>query len=662
MSLSLRKNLAKNIFRGLLFLTFVSMIVGYGVLSLFKKGGAGGASVADVDGSAIDYRDFRRRAEAKQGQLILMRYQLARMGVPFDPEMFAMNPTQLALRNCIEDQLLDRVASSLHIHLPEEYVGLKLVDPYFMTQKIADFFPYYFTVSEEINSELLARLLRSKGMNIADFESHIEHDLERQIVQNIAKGAVYAPSFIIREQYVQENAPKKFSVAKITFDAQLKQAKKRPLSADEVKNFFDEQNKKEQRYVVPEKRSGTVWEFLPERYGIAVTDAAMRSYYDSHKGSFVASPTQLKVRRILFKVKEPADMNIVIAKAQAAYEDLKKAPELFAQKVLTLSEDKATAQKGGVVTIAGRGTGEAAFEQAAFSLKADGDISVPFQTKEGIEIVQRVERKPITYKPFEAVRAEIRGKIILQEFKTVFDKDMERLKREAQENPTVVPAFIASKKAKSLGVTATRKDDSSPVVERLFKIKQPKGLSSYQDDAQGFLIQLVDIAKSYTPELSALQGRVAEDLYKSRAEAAVVVAMTEARKKAHTTPFGEVARTSGAALETINWLKGSEKDRIEKLTKQGLPIASMLPLAKVGSVIAHYDGTNAYVIRLDDVGQVSGLNLKAKEGEMAKALGRDAAGTVQNGFIASLTRNATIEIHASALETSGQDRDAETFE
>ena len=92
-------------------------------------------------------------------------------------------------------------------------------------------------------------------------------------------------------------------------------------------------------------------------------------------------------------------------------------------------------------------------EAAAFKLKNDGEISPLFQTKDGIEILQRVSRKSAAYKPLSAVQAEVTAAVRQALFNRIFAADMERIQHEVKQSPEALAQFAQSKGAKRVDLT-----------------------------------------------------------------------------------------------------------------------------------------------------------------------------------------------------------------
>ena len=84
-----------------------------------------------------------------------------------------------------------------------------------------------------------------------------------------------------------------------------------------------------------------------------------------------------------------------------------KAGEKWEDLVKLYSDDPSSNQKGGELPMFGSGTNQRmvpVFEEAAFGLKSDGEISEPVQTDFGFHIIKRLEWKPV--RPFNEMKKE----------------------------------------------------------------------------------------------------------------------------------------------------------------------------------------------------------------------------------------------------------------
>jgi len=114
------------------------------------------------------------------------------------------------------------------------------------------------------------------------------------------------------------------------------------------------------------------------------------------------------------------------------YKKIKSGTSTFEAIVIESSDDQVSVKKGGELYWIGvtswRRRMLPAFEDAAFSLKNNDDISEPVQTRFGWHIIKRIDKKDLS--PLEEIRKELGGKI---------DKDAERSK-------TIRKAFIENVK------------------------------------------------------------------------------------------------------------------------------------------------------------------------------------------------------------------------
>ena len=84
--------------------------------------------------------------------------------------------------------------------------------------------------------------------------------------------------------------------------------------------------------------------------------------------------------------------------------------ENFESLAKQFSDDKSSASKGGLLPpFTGGQLSSPEFEDVAFGLKKDGDISQPFESAYGWHIVKRIHKKDI--QPFEAVKDELESKV-----------------------------------------------------------------------------------------------------------------------------------------------------------------------------------------------------------------------------------------------------------
>lgn len=135
--------------------------------------------------------------------------------------------------------------------------------------------------------------------------------------------------------------------------------------------------------------------------------------------------------------------HIMIAKSQDATEEQKEKVkktifeiyqkiqqgESFESLAKQFSDDKSTAEKGGILQKFGKGQlSSEEFENTAFNLVNKGDISAPFETQFGWHIVKLLDKHPV--QTFDAMKNELESKIKRDERSIIITNSLaEKLKK-----------------------------------------------------------------------------------------------------------------------------------------------------------------------------------------------------------------------------------------
>lgn len=157
-----------------------------------------------------------------------------------------------------------------------------------------------------------------------------------------------------------------------------------------------------------------------EHQGGPVNDDEIREFYDSHNGDF--STDRVRCSHILVKDK---------AVAEKVFAELKSDPEKFADLAKEYSIDKSNAQKGGDLGFFGKGRMVKEFEEAAFGLANDGDMTELIETRFGFHIIKRTGRENGYVRPFDEVKNQIRIRLANERRREGTEKFLADVKREA---------------------------------------------------------------------------------------------------------------------------------------------------------------------------------------------------------------------------------------
>jgi len=160
-----------------------------------------------------------------------------------------------------------------------------------------------------------------------------------------------------------------------------------------------------------------------------VSDADVRTVYDASRDR-LRQPERMRISHICVKTKEEADRiraEIVAGKA-------------FEAAAREYSVDPYTRDEGGEFGTVTRG--EDPFQQAAFSLKSDAEMSEPVQTQMGWHIIRRDEYLPEATPEFEEVKDEIRERMERQKLVALMNRKraeiMQKARIEYDTSPTAL--------------------------------------------------------------------------------------------------------------------------------------------------------------------------------------------------------------------------------
>ncbi len=163
-----------------------------------------------------------------------------------------------------------------------------------------------------------------------------------------------------------------------------------------------------------------VQKVMEQQQNATVTDAEVREYYDTHQQEF--STEKVKASHILVDNEELAKE--IVAK-------LRQDKSQFAALAAEHSKDLSNAKRGGDLGLFGRGRMVKEFEDAAFALPNDGDISDPVQTRFGWHIILRTGREDGSVQPFDQVQNQIKVKLVSEGRRAKTTGFLDELKKEA---------------------------------------------------------------------------------------------------------------------------------------------------------------------------------------------------------------------------------------
>ena len=215
---------------------------------------------------------------------------------------------------------------------------------------------------------------------------------------------------------------------------------------------------------------------------VHLTDLDLQQYYEDHLESF-SEPEKMHAAHLLIIVPQNADTE-TLKKAEATLatiEERLKAGDSFESLARSFSNDKATAEQGGDLHWFKRGDMTPEFEQTAFALEKDGQISQPVRTEYGFHLIKRVSYVPSKVRSFKEVSTLVAAALQKEKAMELLLEEADQMAALAFENP----------------------DSLEPIAEKLgLKIDKTdwfdKGGAS-----EGLLSQSLFLTSAFSPEVIA---------------------------------------------------------------------------------------------------------------------------------------------------------------
>lgn len=161
---------------------------------------------------------------------------------------------------------------------------------------------------------------------------------------------------------------------------------------------------------------------------VDLSDDALRVVYEREKESWRV-PEQIHLAEILISGGDsPASWALAERRAAEAQEKIKGGMKF--DTAVGLYSDGATRGRGGDLGLIAKGDLAAEIEAVAFSM-AVGTVSDPIKTSHGFHIVKVTDKKPVSYKPFAEVKAELLKREQDTQFQKKLAEYLEKLQREA---------------------------------------------------------------------------------------------------------------------------------------------------------------------------------------------------------------------------------------
>jgi peptidyl-prolyl cis-trans isomerase D len=370
------------------FLLLITLPFAFWGVDSYVRNMSGGDELAKVGGSAIGQAEFQQALREQQERL------RAKLGANFNPAMMDTAEARRAvLENLVNQRLLALDLAKKHVTVSDK----RLRDTIAAIPAFQD--------NGQFSLPRYEAALQAQGMSQAVFEARLRQDLAlQQVIGVVAEGVVVSRKSAEGVYSVQQEE-RQVSEVHLGADQYAASVK---LGDDAVRKFYDA-NRKQFELPAQVRAEYLVLNRDELMSQITVSDADARKEYDAHPERF-RQGEERRASHILIKADKTAGEETLKAakeKADALLKQLKANPADFAKLAKENSQDPGSADKGGDLGFFARGAMVKPFEDAAFGLAKEGDLSGVVQSDFGFHIIRLTGVKAEKVRAFDDVKAEI---------------------------------------------------------------------------------------------------------------------------------------------------------------------------------------------------------------------------------------------------------------
>jgi peptidyl-prolyl cis-trans isomerase D len=266
------------------------------------------------------------------------------------------------------------------------------------------------------------QLAASQGMTPEGFEARVRHDLS---VRQVEAGLISTGFSAAGAADVALNAFfERREVQIANFLAADYAVKVAPTEA-ELEAFY---KANQSLFQAPEQASieYVTLDLDAVKKGISISEADLKSYYDQNAARLSGTEERRASHILINAAKDApaADRQKAKARAEELLQQVRKAPDSFAEVAKKNSQDTGSAAKGGDLDFFARGAMVKPFEAAVFAMKK-GDISDLVESDFGYHIIKLTDIKAPKQRSFEELRASIEADLRTQQAQRKFAETAE---------------------------------------------------------------------------------------------------------------------------------------------------------------------------------------------------------------------------------------------
>ena len=370
-------------------------------------------NVAEVNGETISRADFD---QAFQNERARLQQQFGEMYATLSADTAYMtNFRNEVLERLISEKLEQQLAKKLGLRVSDDQVRDAIRG---MTE---------FQIDGSFNNDRYLALLRQAGFQPDQFRELIRTQMTRNQLLRGVVGSEFATASEMQmlmklQQQQRDIAYLRFKAADFADKVELTESLLQDYYTTHLAEFETEQ-KVAVEYI--EISSALLASDVP------VTAEEVDAYYQANKARYSREERRQVAHIMLESEQDDAEVK---AQAEALLAQINAGAD-FAQLAKEQSADTFSAENGGVLDWLAAGDMDPAFEQAAFALAQQGDLSGVVKSAYGYHIIKLVALEPEQVKPLTEVAEEIAQRIKEERASTAFYDLQQRLAEVSFEVP-----------------------------------------------------------------------------------------------------------------------------------------------------------------------------------------------------------------------------------
>ena len=304
-----------------------------------------------------------------------------------------------------------------------------------------------------LDVERYKQLLAAQSMSPEMFEASIRSDLSvRQVMVGVSASAFAKPVWanIAIDTWLQQREVQVVQFLASDYRTQIKP------TTEQIQAFYDKNN---QRFQSTEKADieYVVLDLAQVEKTITLNEADLKTYYQQNQERLSAKEER-RASHILINALQsasPADRQKAKSLADQLLQEVRKAPQNFAEVAKKYSQDPGSAPKGGDLDFFARGAMVKPFDEAAFAL-AKGDVSDVVESDFGYHIIKLTDIKSPKLPSFEEMRPKIEAEVRKQQAQRKFAEVAEQFTNTVYEQSDSLQPLVEKLKLqiqKSSGLT-----------------------------------------------------------------------------------------------------------------------------------------------------------------------------------------------------------------